>query len=125
MNLDLMWFKFLCIPIYIYLLMRFVQTLFYVTRRLSTHSSFSKYSVLVWSLDEYYIYAGCIAVTALISGGMNVYQIRKNMETLVRISDVSDLEQKKMATYSCEVEVVESNGKSTMKMSCHDLYRYC
>ena len=34
-------------------------------------------SVILWSLDEYYIYAGCIVLISCISLGVELYETRK------------------------------------------------
>ncbi|XP_078615049.1 polyamine-transporting ATPase 13A3-like isoform X2 [Branchiostoma floridae x Branchiostoma japonicum] len=43
---------------------------------------FQIFSVILWSLNDYYIYASCIVVISVISISVELYEIRKQAETL-------------------------------------------
>ncbi|CAH1240760.1 ATP13A3 [Branchiostoma lanceolatum] len=43
---------------------------------------FQIFSVILWSLNDYYVYASCIVVISVISISVELYEIRKQAETL-------------------------------------------
>ncbi|KAK3105212.1 hypothetical protein FSP39_019931 [Pinctada imbricata] len=52
---------------------------------------FQMCSIILWSLDQYYIYAGCILFISLVSVGVSLYETKRQSQTLhdmVKIEDI-------------------------------------
>jgi len=67
---------------------------------LSPFYIFQIFSVTLWFVDEYEIYATCILVTSLVSMTFELVDLRKNLKKL-----------RTMAYYECDVQVKRINAQ--------------
>jgi cation-transporting ATPase 13A2 len=71
---------------YVFLLLNEVYSHFFlliIKKVLHPFYIFQIFSMIIWSMDDYYVYASCIFVTSSIAAISNVVQIRQNMQKLV------------------------------------------
>ncbi|ODQ68176.1 hypothetical protein NADFUDRAFT_72594 [Nadsonia fulvescens var. elongata DSM 6958] len=67
---------------------------------------FQVFSIVLWSLDEYFYYASCIFLVSLISVGNTLAETKRNMS---RLSEISKFE--------CDVRVLRNDFWTTIKAS--------
>ncbi|EFA74589.1 P-type ATPase [Heterostelium album PN500] len=67
---------------------------------------FQIYSVILWSFEEYYYYAGAILLIATVSSILSLKEIRSNLISL-----------KEMSTYVCEIKVLREGQFTTVQSS--------
>eukprot|EP01027_Heterolobosea_sp_BB2_P010226 GEZU01015029.1.p1 GENE.GEZU01015029.1~~GEZU01015029.1.p1 ORF type:complete len:1111 (+),score=339.90 GEZU01015029.1:130-3333(+) len=67
---------------------------------------FQVFSCIVWILDQYWVYAICIAVVATISALISLWETRRNLVSL-----------RKMARYECDINVLRNGTFVNTKSS--------
>ncbi|EPZ31935.1 Cation-transporting P-type ATPase, subfamily V domain-containing protein [Rozella allomycis CSF55] len=70
---------------------------------------FQIFSIILWSLDNYYLYAGCVLIISLISSMMALFETRRNLRALNKLNNEV-----------CLVECVRDN--KTFKISSNLLF---